>query len=173
MRVQFLSLVLLALAQPVMAQNTPAPIIEAVVGRSSFIDEVWDHFTTLGAGARFFVTSRLAIGPEVAYLTGTFESLNGSSLTVTGNLTYDLVGDDRAVVPYLVAGGGLIRQTATVGSGPGSTALQSYSSSEGTFSGGGGARIALGSSAFIAPEFRLGFEPTMRIAVMIGFRPGR
>jgi hypothetical protein len=25
----------------------------------------------------------------------------------------------------------------------------------------------------VAPEFRLGFEPTTRFTVMIGFRPGR
>ena len=38
-------------AQRVLAQAKPAPIIEAVVGRSGFIDEVWDYFSTIGGGA--------------------------------------------------------------------------------------------------------------------------
>jgi hypothetical protein len=170
-RVLTLICCLTSLAQPAFAQDKPAPLIEVVVGRSSFIDEVWDHFTTIGAGARFFVTPRVAIGPEVAYLTGEFEGTDSSNLTVTGNITFDLVGDGAPVVPYIVAGGGFIRQKTLVGSGPGSTMLQTFSSSEGTFSGGAGARIALGPRAFVAPEFRLGSEPTMRVAVMIGFRP--
>ena len=155
-------------------QDRPAPIVEAVVGRSGFIDEVWDYFTTVGGGARWFVTPRLAIGPEVSYLSGKFDSLEASSLIVTGNITFDFIRDDgrRPVVPYLAAGGGFMRQKTLVGTGPGSTALAPFTSSEATASGGIGARIALGSHVFVAPEFRLGWEPETRMAVTIGIRPG-
>jgi hypothetical protein len=61
-------------------------------------------------------------------------------------------------------------QKTLVGSGPGSTALVPFTSSEGTMSAGGGARIAVGSHMFVAPEFRLGWEPETRIAVTIGMR---
>ena len=77
--------------QPVFAQDKPAPIVEAVVGRSGFVDEVWDYFGTIGGGARVFVTPRLAIGPEVTYLSGQFDALEASNLTVTANLTFDIV----------------------------------------------------------------------------------
>ncbi len=155
--------------QPVLAQDKPAPIVEVVVGRSGFIDEVWDYFSTVGGGARVFVTPRLAIGPEVAYLSGKFDA---SNLTVTANMTFDIVRDDgrRRIVPYLAAGGGYLRQKTLVGSGPGSTARVPFTSSEGTMSVGVGARIALGSQLFVAPEFRLGWEPETRIAVTIGMR---
>src|SRR5688572_12628188 len=158
--------------QPVLAQDTPAPIVEAVVGRSGFIDEVWDYFNTIGGGARVFVTQRLAIGPEVAYLNGEFDALEASNLTVTANMTFDIVRDDgrSRIVPYLAAGGGYLRQKTLVGSGPGSTALVPFTSSEGTMSAGVGARIALGSHMFVAPEFRLGWEPETRFAVIIGTR---
>ena len=158
--------------QPVLAQDTPAPIVEAVVGRSGFIDEVWDYFSTIGGGVRVFVTPRLAIGPEVAYLSGEFDALEASNLTVTANMTFDIVRDDvrRRIVPYLAAGGGYLRQKTLVGSGPGSTALVPFTSSEVTMSGGVGARIALGAHMFVAPEFRLGWEPETRIAVTIGMR---
>ena len=160
---------LAGVAQPVFAQGRPAPIVEAVVGQSGFIDEAWDYFGTIGGGVRVFVTPRLAIGPEVAYLSGEFDA---SNLTVTANMTFDIVRDDgrRRIVPYLVAGGGYLRQKTLVGGGPGSTALVPFTSSEGTMSAGVGARIALGSYMFVAPEFRLGWEPESRIAVTIGVR---
>jgi hypothetical protein len=159
-------------AQTAFAQEKPAPIIEVVVGRSGFIDEVWDYFTTIGVGARWFVTPRLAIGPEIAYLTGEFDSLEASHLSVTGNLTFDFVrdGHDRRVVPYVVAGGGYLRQRTLVGRGPGTPGLQPYSSSEGTVSAGVGVRIAIGSRVFVAPEFRVGWEPETRIGVIVGIR---
>jgi hypothetical protein len=142
--------------QPVRAEDKPAPIVEAVVGTSGFIDEVWDYFGTIGGGVRVFVTPRLAIGPEVAYLSGEFDA---STLTVTANMTFDIVSDD-----------GRRRQKTRVGGGPGSTALVPFTSSEATMSAGVGARIALGSHIFVAPEFRLGWEPETRIAVTIGMR---
>ena len=87
-------------------------------------------------------------------------------------MTFDIVPDDgrRRVVPYLVAGGGYLRQKTLVGGGPGSTALVPFTSSEGTMSAGLGARIAVGSNVFVAPEFRLGWEPETRLAVTIGMR---
>jgi hypothetical protein len=94
---------LCGVGQPVLAQDKPAAIVEAVVGRSGFIDEVWDYFGTIGGGGRVFVTPRLAIGPEVAYLSGELDALEASNLTVTANMTFDIVRDDgrRRIVPYL------------------------------------------------------------------------
>ena len=155
--------------QPVLAQDKPRPMVEAVVGQSGFIDESWDYFGTIGGGVRVFVTPRLAVGPEVAYLSGEFDA---SNLTVTANVTFDFVRDDgrRRIVPYVVAGGGYLRQKTLVGGGPGSTAVVPFTSSEGTMSAGLGARIALGSRMFVAPEFRLGWEPETRFAVTFGIR---
>jgi hypothetical protein len=163
---------LCAPAQTAFAQDKPAPLIELVVARSGFIDEVWDYFTTVGGGARWFVTPRLAVGPEVAYLTGEFDSLKASHLSVTGNITFDVVRDvdNRRVVPYVAAGGGYLRQRTLVGRGPGVPGLAPFISSEGAVSAGIGARVAVSSRVFVAPEFRLGWEPTTRIAVMIGIR---
>ena len=161
--------ILCGAAQPALAQEKPAPIIEIVIGRSGFIDEVWDYFTTIGGGARMYVTPRLAIGPEIAYLTGALEA---SNVSITGTLTFDFIRDDGSprVVPYFVAGGGYLRQTTLVGRGPGSPGLRPFTSSEGTVSGGVGARIAIGSRMFVSPEFRLGWEPESHIALMIGVR---
>jgi hypothetical protein len=159
-------------AQTALAQEKPAPTIAVVVGRSGFIDEVWDYFTTIGGGARWFVTPRLAIGPEVAYLTGEFDGLDASHLSFTGNVTFDFVreGNNRRVVPYVAAGGGYLRQRTLVGRGPGVAGLAPFTSGEGTVSGGIGARVAISSRVFVAPEFRLGWEPTTRVVVIVGLR---
>jgi Outer membrane protein beta-barrel domain len=146
------------------AQDRPAPIIEVVTGYAGFVDEDWMDRTMFGAGGRVFVTPRIAIGPEYVYLRGTGGE---HDWTLTGNATIDLLGERgparRRVVPYVAVGGGYLRQTTQVGTGP-------YTSAEGTFSGGLGARIALGQRFFIAPEFRMGWEPEVRIGVMIGVR---
>lgn len=176
MRVRFRVLVIAFLAlvvdTPAFAQTKPAPMVEAVVGSSGFVDEVFDYFLTAGGGARWFVTPKIAIGPEFVYMTGADDA---SNLTITGNLTFDFIRDttDRRIVPYLAVGGGYLRQRTIVGSGPGSPALQPFTSGEGTVSGGVGVRIALGRRAYVAPEFRMGYEPETRFTVMIGFRPGR
>jgi hypothetical protein len=161
---------LCAPAHTALAQEKPAPIIEVLVGRSGFIDEVWDYFTAIGGGARWFVTPRLAVGPEVAYLTGEFDGLDASHLSVTGNVTFDFVRNNRRVVPYVAAGGGYLRQRTLVGRGPGVPGLAPFTSGEGTISGGIGVRVAISSRVFVAPEFRLGWEPTTRIVVIVGFR---
>ena len=155
---------------PAAAQTKPAPIVEFVVGTSGFVDEVFDYFTSIGGGGRLFVSRRIALGGEALWMTGADDT---SAQTFTATATFDLADDARRVVPYIVAGGGLLRQTAMVGGGPGSTTLQPFTSSEGTVSGGAGVRVALGRRAFLAPEFRFGFEPTTRFTVMVGFRPGR
>lgn len=170
--VWLITAILCGAADQAVAQEEPAPIAEVVVGRSGFIDEAWDYFTTIGGGVRFFVRPRIAIGPEIAYLSGNSSDLEASSVSITGVLTFDVVRDDgtQRVVPYIVASAGYLRQRPLLGRGPGLPGLAPFVSTEGTVSGGVGARIALGSRWFVAPEFRLGWEPESRIAVAIGTR---
>src|SRR5262245_12359792 len=156
-----------AAARPALAQDRPRPIVEFVTGYAGFVDENWIDRTMIGGGGRFFVSRRVAIGPEFVYLKG---ANSEHDLTLTGNVTVDLLREEsttvRRVIPYVAVGGGYLRQTTQVGTGP-------YTSAEGTLSGGIGARIAVGKTFFVAPEFRMGLEPEVRIGVTIGFRPGR
>src|SRR5580765_8325437 len=162
----FALLAVLGSAWPALAQDKPRPIVEFVTGYAGFVDENWINRTMIGGGGRFFVSRRVAIGPEFVYLKG---ANSEHDLTITGNVTIDLLLEEatapRRVIPYIAAGGGYLRQTTQVGTGP-------FTSSDGTVSGGIGARIALGRTFFIAPELRMGFEPEIRVGVTIGFRPG-
>jgi hypothetical protein len=87
-------------------------------------------------------------------------------LFLTGNVAFDFIGprpDGRApIVPYVLAGAGLFRHYDRF-------LDRSFASSEGAFTGGGGVRIAVGRRAYIAPEFRVGWELHSRVSVTIGF----
>jgi hypothetical protein len=159
-----LGVLMMAGAASVAAQDRPAPIVEGVTGYAGFVDEEWIDRTMIGAGARVFVTPRIAIGPEYAYLRGARDE---HDWTLTGNATIDVLVERgparRPVIPYVAVGAGYLRQTNQVGTGP-------FTSAEGTVSGGLGARIALGPRFFISPEFRMGWEPELRIGLMFGMR---
>jgi len=161
LRVVFLFTGVLAIASPALAQTRrPSPLVEAHSGYAGFVDESWIKRAAIGAAARVFVTPRVAVGPEFLYLHG---SGGEHDWTLTGNASFDLRRTPSArVMPYLIAGGGLLSQTTNVGTGK-------YTARDHTFSGGAGARIALGPRFYIAPEFRMGFEPEIRIAGVIGF----
>jgi hypothetical protein len=154
-------------AAPVGAQTRPVPIVEIVAGWAGFVDEDWMDRAMIGAGGRIFVARRIAAGPEFVFLRG---SNDEHDWTFTGNVTIDLVRDAgptaRRIVPYAVIGGGYLRQVTQTGTGR-------FTSGEGTVSGGAGVRLGLGPRAFIAPEFRIGYEPELRFGVALGLRPGR
>lgn len=152
-------------APPARAQDRPAPIVEGTVGWAGFVDEAWIDRTAFGGSLRVFVSERLAIGPEYLFLQGDNDEFDW---TLTANANFDLLRDEpgRRLTPYLAFGGGYLRQVARFGA-------ESFSSGEGTVSGGGGVRIALGPRVFLAPEARIGYEPELRLVVTIGVRPGR
>ncbi len=154
---------------PATAQPLRLSSVEVVTGHAGFVDEAWDHRVMAGGAARFALGPRFTVGPEVVYLDG---RSGAHEITVTGSGTIDLVNPavPRHVVPFVVFGAGLIRQTSLVGGGPGTTGLFPYSTSEGTVSGGIGARIRLGRRLFVAPDIRLGWEPETRFTIALGWR---
>ncbi|MGE3508438.1 MAG: hypothetical protein AB7N65_06095 [Vicinamibacterales bacterium] len=156
-----------SLAAPLGAQTRPIPIVEAMAGWAGFVDENWIDRTLLGAAGRIFVTERIAVGPEFAFLRGSHDEYDW---TLTGNATIDLIRDTGGaaprIVPYLAFGGGYLRQVTRFGTAR-------FSSGEGTVSGGAGARFSLGRRLFLAPELRVGYEPELRFGASLGFRPGR
>lgn len=148
-------------ALPVRAPR-PSPVIEGAVGWAGFVDEDVIHHTLGGLGARFHVTRRLSLGPEVAYMIGPGSDRD---LLVTGNVMLDLLAPagarPRLVTPFLVAGVGLFRHSDSVGNG-------TFASSEGAFTMGAGARTWLTPRTFLAVDARMGWEPHVRLAAIVG-----
>lgn len=157
-----------AAAQTAAAASKPDRTIDINWGYTVFTDEDqrFEH-TLLGGAARLPVTARLAIGPEVAHLRG---PVNDRDWIVGGKITFDLVPDTgatpRAVVPYVVGGGGWLHHSDIVNEEPETV-------NTGIANGGAGARISLGRYLYVAPEFRLGAETHWQFGLTIGIRDRR
>lgn len=158
---------LLLASTPSFAQDgKPRPIFEGVAGYTGFADDSLIGHTTVGAGARVFVTHRLAIGPEILYMAGPAPD---KDIVATANFTFDLrrerhEGTVRAVVPYVAGSAGLMRHWGDY-LPPGQSSVSGR-----FFSWGGGARIRAGGRFYVAPEFRFGIEPHLRFTVSAGVR---
>jgi len=83
----------------------------------------------------------------------------------TANATFDVraPGRTRRVTPFVVAGAGLFNHRAPFGA-------ETFSSSEGAFTAGGGLRVALSDRWHVGGEWRVGWELHSRTSVMIGLR---
>lgn len=151
----------LGFVAPVSAQDSsPRGLVEVGGGGAAFVDDApIHHFVVQGSG-RIFVTPRVAVGPEFTYMRGPDADRDWF---LTGNVTIDLVSAARPVSlrPYVVAGAGLTHMTTDVGTG-------TFSSDEGTFTAGAGARIVAGRRWYVSPEFRVGWELHWRATLTVG-----
>jgi hypothetical protein len=155
-----------AIAARPRAQERPAPVVEVVAGWLSFPDDGIVREGMVGGAARWYISPRLAIGPEISYISGR----NHRHVISTGNLTWDILspsaGDPRPVTPFLVAGGGLYHTREQFLVGP-------YASSEGAFTAGGGVRARAGNRVTVGADARIGWELHLRINGLVGVRLGR
>ena len=152
------------LARPALAQERPAPTAEFAVGSLSFADDGVVTEPFVGGNVRFYVSPRVSLGPEFAYVNGEHDS----HLMLTGNVTFDLAaprpGSAVRVVPFVAAGAGLFATKESFPSDP------SFTHTEGAFTAGGGFRADLGKRAFAGVEARVGWELHVRVNAIIGFR---
>ena len=145
----------------------PAPVVEGSLGWAGFGDEGLIHHALVGAGARFYLSRRFSIGPELQYMVGPDSDRD---LILTGNVVFDVLAPTadrpRRTTPYLVAGGGLFRHSDRFGS-------DTFSSTEGAFTAGVGVRGWASDRVFLAIDARLGWEPHLRLAGTVGVALGR
>jgi hypothetical protein len=147
------------------AQERPAPVVEFQAGMLAFADDGVVREGLVGAAARWYVSPRIGIGPEIGHVSGH----NHSHVILTGNLTFDVLspsgGQARPVTPFLVVGAGLFqtREDFFVGT---------FTSSEGAFTGGGGVRALAGDRVTLGVDVRIGWELHVRINGLVGVRLG-
>jgi hypothetical protein len=158
----FTLIVALGLSAPAFAQSRPAASAEIQTGWAGFVDDAMIDHAAFGGAARVYLTPRLAVGPEVAYLRG---PRSDRDLMVTGNLTFDILGPrsgrPRRVTPFLTAGGGFERHSERFGP-------ETFSLYEGAFTGGGGVRVWISDRVFGVIETRMGWEPHFRVTGGVG-----
>jgi hypothetical protein len=144
------------------AQDSP-PTVDFFAGKAAVIDELPIGHSVVGGAVRWSVTPRLSLGPEVAYMRGPGFDWD---LFATGNLTFEFQAPPARLVPYVVAGGGIMWHSDRFGT-------STYGSTEGAFTAGGGVRIALSDRWSAGVETRIGWEPHLRINGVVSARLGK
>jgi len=150
----------------VMTGNAFAQTVEATAGYAAFVDDAPIGHGLVGGLARWQVTPRLSIGPEVTYMKG---PRSDRDLFVTGNVIWDLVPIQTPrpgrVVPYVLGGAGFFRHFDRFGP-------LSFASNEGTFTAGGGVRVWVMPRVYVGGEARVGWELHTRVGGTVGVRLG-
>jgi hypothetical protein len=140
------------------AQGAREAAAEGQFGWAGFEDDATKHHTVFGGALRLPLTDRLSVGPEIVYMRG---PNTDRDVFFYGTLWYDLVARHSPVVPYLVAGGGLLRHSDEFQTG-------TFVTHEGSFTAGGGARVRLGPRAYVGGDLRLGWELHVRATAHVG-----
>lgn len=124
------------------------------VGTAAFLDDSRDQHLLLAASLRAYFTERLSFQPEYQFLDGQghYDSI------FLASVAHDLRPSTRRIVPYVLVGAGVQRYVQP-----------RFSTTEAFFSGGFGAKIYLHPRWYIAPDFRVGFEPHYRFSFGLGY----
>jgi hypothetical protein len=133
--------------------------LRGTVGYSNFLDEEPLHHLVIGGSARFYVTNRLAVEPEFLFM---YRSSRDIDFQVIPNVVFDFTKRESRFQPYAIGGVGLQRHRELTGTGY-------YWSNSWTGSAGIGTKIFLSDRLYVAPEFRLGLEPIVRITASVGY----
>lgn len=148
------------------AQDRPSHSLDLSAGWVGFADDGIVSEGMVGGAGRFYLSPRIALGPEFLYIGGE----NHSHLVLTGNLTFDIIaptaGRAARLTPFLVVGGGMF-QTRESFFG------EDYTHTEGAFTAGGGLRAAVGDRVTVGVDARIGWETHVRINGTIGVRLGQ
>ena len=133
--------------------------LRGTVGYSNFLDEDPLHHLVTGGSARFYITNRVAIEPEFLFM---YRSRQDIDLQVIPNVVFEFTKRESRFQPYAIGGVGLQRHRGLTGIGY-------YWSNSWTGSAGIGTKIFLSDRLYVAPEFRLGLEPIVRITASVGY----
>jgi len=146
------------------AQERPRPLIDFSGGWARFPDESLIDHGTVGGSARFYLTPRLSVGPELVYMIGPGTDRD---LFVTGNVTYEwpmlVSGRSPRVMPFVVASGGYMRHRPRFGTFVAHTTA---------IVGGGGVRVRITDRVSAGPELRFGLELHLRVGGTVTIRLG-
>jgi hypothetical protein len=150
--------------------SRPHAEVKINVGATDFGDdnESYPHFM-VGTAMRIRISRHWSVEPEFNYMR---RSSNDEDYVVQPNVVYEFTTSDKRVVPYLIGGVGVIRHKSVYNDTDFVTGAPiTFDTSWTTWSasGGAGLKIFVSKHLFVAPEARIGYQPTLRANVSIGY----
>lgn len=137
--------------------------VKGSLGWVGFLDDSPQNHLLAGGSGRFYLTRRLSVEPEFQYLR---QSAAHHDWVILPNVAWDF--RSGRIRPYVTGGAGLLRFVQRFpGAPPGS--IPGFSVSQWHISAGFGTKIYVQRGWFVAPEFRVGWEPHARFSVGVGY----
>lgn len=174
LRYMLMSAALLLFCSPALAQNQESPRPKAEIrltgGASGFTSDDGRIAHVIGGGSfRVYVTRRVSVEPEFLYMRN---SPNDQDYLTQVSAAYDFADSGNRFVPYVVAGAGVLRHRSEFFgrdfvTGEPRVFDASYTSF--AASAGAGVKLFLTKRLFIAPEGRIGYQPSVRATVSVGY----
>ena len=151
-------------------RTPPKAEVKLTVGASGFTsDDGRIAHAVAGGSLRIYVTRRVSIEPEFLYMRN---SPNDQDYLTQASVAYDFADSSKRVVPYVVAGVGVLHHRGQFfGIDFVTREPRIFDASFTVFaaSAGGGVKIFLAKGLFIAPEGRVGRQPSLRGTISIGY----
>ncbi|MGH9238878.1 MAG: outer membrane beta-barrel protein [Vicinamibacterales bacterium] len=146
------------------AQERPAPAVDLTAAWIGFADDGIAGEPGFGGAFRWYMSPRIAIGPELLYIRGD----SHSHLVLTGNLTWDVLpqATHPKATPFLVAGAGMFQTHEEFFD-------DAVTSKEGAFTAGGGIRSRVADRISVGVDARVGWELHIRIGGFVAISVGR
>ena len=159
---------------PALAQDEdltpPKAELRLTVGASSFTGDQGRILHGVGgASIRVYATRRISIEPEFLYMR---HSQNDQDYLGQVSVAYDLTDPTKRFVPYAVGGiGALHHRGQFFGQDfvTGQPRVFDTSYTSAAVSAGVGVKLFLTKRLFIAPEGRVGWQPSLRGTISIGY----
>ena len=152
------------------SDSQPRAEIKMIVGASDFgLDNQSYPHLVVGAATRIRISRHWSIEPEFNYMR---RSSNDEDYVVQPNVVYEFNRLGDRVVPYLIGGVGVIHHKSVFrGSDFVTGAPVTFDNSSTTLSAsaGAGLKVFISKHIFVAPEARVGWQPTARATVSIGY----
>jgi hypothetical protein len=152
------------------SSSPPRVEFKMTLGASDFgdDDQSYPHFL-VGAATKIRITRHWSVQPEFSYQR---RSSNDEDYVVQPNVVYEFNKLGGRAVPYLIGGVGYIRHKSVYRDTnfvTGAPVAYDTSYRTWTANAGGGLKIFVSKHLFVAPEARLGRQPTAQATVSIGY----
>jgi hypothetical protein len=160
----FAVLLLICVVPRAYAQERPAPAVDLTAAWIGFSDDIVVSEPGFGGALRWYLSQRIAIGPELIYISGD----SHSHFALTGNLTWDVLpqATHPKATPFLVAGAGMFQTHEEFFD-------DAVTASEGAFTAGGGIRSRVSDRVSVGVDARIGWELHLRVGGFAAIDLGR